>query len=280
MVASAPGFINQEVDNVAVTAGVTTSNINIMMNVSGGISGKVTDAVSGLPLPNVSVIASSATVSDQYAVTDANGNYQIIQNLPTGTYTVTFEAATGYIYGTLSGISVTAGVMTSNENFALVKSGVITGTITDANSHAALQGVIVAGESVDGVYSDYAVTNSTGQYTLNTDLATDTYNVTELLAPTGYLTNTVSGQSVTAGKTTTVNIALSPSGVISGTVTNAVSGQPISGAEIIATTASGNFFGFASTNAAGNYQINSGLGQEAILWRFPTDLLLLFIPVV
>ena len=48
--ASAPGFIDQQVDNVAVTAGAQTSNVNIVMNVSGGISGKVTDAVSGLPV--------------------------------------------------------------------------------------------------------------------------------------------------------------------------------------------------------------------------------------
>ena len=48
--ASAPGFIDQQVNNIVVTAGSLTSNVNIVMNVSGGISGNVTDAVTGLPV--------------------------------------------------------------------------------------------------------------------------------------------------------------------------------------------------------------------------------------
>lgn len=112
VVASAPGFLDQQVDNVAVTAGAQTSNVNIYMNVSAGISGRVTDKVTGLPIPNAVIIASNVagTSSDQYAFTDANGNYQIIQNLPTGTYNVTVEDATGYVYSNVidSGISVTA----------------------------------------------------------------------------------------------------------------------------------------------------------------------------
>ena len=102
-----------------------------------------------------------------------------------------------------------------------------------------------------------AITNPAGQYTLNTNLPTDTYNVTELL-PTGYLTNTVTGIAVTAGKTTTANIALDPSGVISGRVTNIANGQPISGASIEAI--SGSFFGLASTNSSGYYQVSTDLG--------------------
>ena len=50
VVASAPGYIDQQVDNIHVTAGAQTSNVNIIMNVSAGISGKVTDTVTGLPV--------------------------------------------------------------------------------------------------------------------------------------------------------------------------------------------------------------------------------------
>ena len=107
----------------------------------------------------------------------------------------------------------------------------------------------------------YAITNSTGQYTLNTNLPTDTYNVT-LLFPTGYLTNTVSGIAVTAGQTATANIALNPSGVISGTVTS-TTGQQISDVSVYAFTASFTFFGSATTNSSGQYEINSNLGTGA-----------------
>jgi hypothetical protein len=259
VVASAPGFIDQQVDNIAVTAGIETTNINIIMSVSGGISGKVTDAVSGSPLPGVIVTAYNASgtgTSGESGFTDANGNYQIIQNLLTGTYNVTIEFATGYIYATVSGILVTAGVMTNNVNFALVRSGVITGIITDSVSHVALQGIFVEGMSSNGAFSAFAITNSIGQYTLNTNLPTGTYNITELF-PTGYIVKTVSGISVTTSQTTTQNIALDPSGVISGRVTNIANGQPISGASIAVT--SGSFFGVASTNATGYYNVSTGL---------------------
>ena len=48
VIGSAPGYIDQQVDNIPVTAGAQTSNVNIIMNISAGISGKVTDAVTGL----------------------------------------------------------------------------------------------------------------------------------------------------------------------------------------------------------------------------------------
>ena len=110
----------------------------------------------------------------------------------------------------------------------------ITGTITDANSHAPLKGIFVEAESVNGVYSDFAITDANGKYTINYNLGTGTYNVTEF-SLTGYLTIQFRSVSVTAGKTTTVNIALNPSGVISGKVTNIANGQPISGANVFAT---------------------------------------------
>ncbi|MGA2682415.1 MAG: carboxypeptidase-like regulatory domain-containing protein [Candidatus Bathyarchaeia archaeon] len=263
VVASAPGYIDQQVDNVVVTAGAQTSNVNIMMNVSGAISGKVTDAVTGLPLSFALVTVESADgMSTGTAITDANGNYQIIQNLQTGIYNATAESflgATGYLSQTKTNIAITAGSMTNNQNFALAYSGIITGTVTDAVTHAPLQGIDVFCESSDGTFSDFAVTNSAGQYTMKDHLGTGTYNVTTFFA-TGYLENTVSGIVVTAGQTTAAaNLALSPSGVITGTITNSANGQPLSGATVIASTAGG-FFGSATTDSSGTYKINTNLG--------------------
>jgi hypothetical protein len=214
--ASANGFIDQALDDVNVTGGLETTGQNIVMNVSAGISGKVTDAATGLPISDAIV----TVYGDQATFTDVNGNYQITQNLEPGTYNVTAEAFLGgYLDATDTAITLTAGSITANVNFALAKSGAIIGTVTDANTHAALKGILVEGESSDGVYSAVADTNSSGQYTLNTNLPTGTYNLTEFF-PTGYLTTTVQGIAVTTGQTTTENIALNPSGVISGTVTN------------------------------------------------------------
>jgi Carboxypeptidase regulatory-like domain len=173
-------------------------------------------------------------------------------------------SSTGYLSQTKSGIALTAGSMTSNENFALTYSGVITGTITDANSHAPLNGIFVEAQSVNGVYSGFAETDSNGKYTINNNLGTGTYNVTEF-SPAGHLTNTVSGQVVTAGQTTTVNIALNPSGVISGKVTN-TNGQPLSGADVFVTNTLGTvFYGSATTDSSGNYQVNTDLATGSYM---------------
>ena len=45
----AEGYVSTEVDNVPVTAGSTTANINIMITASGIITGQVTDALNRKP---------------------------------------------------------------------------------------------------------------------------------------------------------------------------------------------------------------------------------------
>jgi hypothetical protein len=155
---------------------------------------------------------------------------------------------------------VTAGSTTPNTNFALPISGAITGTVTDAVSSLPLSGILVEALSSDGLYSGLAVTNSTGQYTMDNGLGTGTYNVTADF-PTNHLPGTISNIAVTVGKTTSgQNLALEPSGEITGIVTNAVTGDPISGATVFASSNTGSFFGDATTNSTGMYQMTNDLG--------------------
>ena len=255
--ASATGCVDTTVNSVHVTAGAETSNVNILMPISGGISGRVTDAVSGSPLQLVIVEAVNATGDGFTAVTDSNGNYQIITNLAAGTYNVTATFATGYLTKVVTGISVTAGVVTPNVNLALDRSAVISGTITDSVSASVLPGVTVFALTSGGDFAATSTTNSSGKYTLNTNLGTGTYNVS-VLFPTGYLSKTISGVAVVAGNQYTQNIALDRSGIISGRITSVSSGAGIANALIIASA--GNFYGSASTNATGYYRITDGLG--------------------
>ncbi len=261
--ASAPGFIDQQVNNIAVSDGAQTSNINIVLDISGGLSGNITDAATGQPVQNVLVnVESSNGLSTANATTDVSGGWKIIQNLQTGTYNITvqhFSSAMGYITATKTGISVTAGSMTGNQNFALVKSGAITGTVIDSVSHALLQGIAIEASYSNGTYAAAAITDSKGQYDLNYDLPNGTYSMTELI-PSGYLPNTLSNISVTTGQATTQNIALDRSGVIAGTVTDTATGQPISGATVIATSSNGSL-SFATTDSSGNYILNTNLSN-------------------
>ncbi len=180
-------------------------------------------------------------------------------NLPTGTYNVTASYAPGYTTQTLSMVTVAAGTTTPNVNIALFKSAIITGTISDSVTSVPLQSILVQAVSANGVFGGIAVTNSTGQYTLNTDLPTGTYNVS-VLFPLNHLPKTVSGIVATAGQQTTVNISVDQSGIITGRITSATNGQPIAETSIIASSATGDFFGTATSNSTGYYQITSGLG--------------------
>ncbi len=260
--AVATGYVQTKVSNISVTAGAETANVNITLTVSGNITGKVTDATTGTGLANVivSAVPSNSQISGgQSTITDSNGTYRLDTNLPTGTYNVSTTLATGYISQTLTGINVTAGVTTANVNLALPKSGIIIGTVRDSISNALLSSILVSAVSNTGVFATFASTNSTGQYILNTDLPSGTYNVT-ITFPTNHIAKTVSGIAVVAGNQTTANILLDPSGIISGTVTSTANGQPIAGASIIASSSSGGFFGTATTNNNGTYQITTGLG--------------------
>lgn len=259
--ASATGFIDTAIEDVPVTAGMETPNINILMPVSGGISGHITDAVSGSPLQSVIVQAINITGSVQYGSTafaDSNGNYQIITNLATGIYNVTATSySTGHITKTISGVSVTAGVMTNNVDIALGKSAIISGTVRDSVTNAVLQGIYIYALTPSGSYVTAQITNSSGQYTLDTDLGTGTYNISAIL-PANHLPKTIGGVAVVGGNQYTVDMLLDPSGILSGRITSAADGSPLAGAFVSAS--GGGFFGYATTNETGYYRITDGLG--------------------
>ena len=64
--AFAVGYLEKNVSNVQVTTGQTTSGIDFDLDLSGGISGTVTDASSGSPLADILVSASPTGGGFQY----------------------------------------------------------------------------------------------------------------------------------------------------------------------------------------------------------------------
>ena len=257
---SSIGYIDTTVDDIEVTAGSETTNVDVILPVSGGISGTITDATSSTPLTNVYVTAANETGDMEYGsgnFTDSNGNYQIVTNLATGIYNVTAYFANGYLMKEITGVSVTAGEWTSNVDIGLDRSAVINGTVTDSVSSMPLEDILVYAVNEDGDYVDSDVTDSSGQYILNNDIVSGTYNVTAPF-PAGHLANTVSGVAVTVGMQYTVNMSLDPSGLISGMVVNNANDAPLADVSIVAI--SGDYFGSATTDESGNYQITDGLG--------------------
>ena len=191
-----PTYTDQYYDNqpsfedaslVSVTEGNPTSGIDAEMLQPGKITGSVTNG-SGVPIPDVSVElygngAEFETMKS--AVTNANGEYTI-EGLREGQYKVGFFPQNStYLSQYYSGqtslssanpVLVTAGETAAGINATLVEGGKISGTITDAYSHARLAKIgVVASSPGEGNFG-FSETNANGEYTI-TGLRTGSYKV-------------------------------------------------------------------------------------------------------
>jgi protocatechuate 3,4-dioxygenase beta subunit len=258
--AFAVGYLMQEVADVAVTVGQTTSNINFDLQLSGGVSGRVTDAASGDPLNNIMVVAYSADGGGSFgwsAMTGSDGKYLLATNLATDSYNVSVMFPEGHISQSITQ-AVTAGAEVKNVDFALPKSGTISGKITTP-SGAPLKDIVVSAFSESGYYG-YATTDVAGQYRIGSGLGTASYTV---MVFSGMNYNHTDA-SVTAGQETSdVDLQLTitappPSGAIKGKATDAENGKPIADASISAEGPGGS--GSTETDSNGDYVISSGLG--------------------
>lgn len=249
------GYLDAEIENVQVTVGIETSGINFNLNKSAGISGKITDAVSGQPLQNMMIIAyASGGGFGWTGITDSNGNYNLATNLGTGTYNITVLMPEGHVTKSRT-VPVTAGVQTTGIDMALNRSGIISGRATAFPSGEPLANVTIAAMADGGQYYGYTQTNATGHYRIANGLGTGTYMV---FATLGMSFNQTTDIIVTAG-TETPNIDFQlvttpppASGIITGKVLDA-SSNPIADAHVTAGT------GEADTDSDGNYEISTGL---------------------
>lgn len=261
--AFATGYLMANITNVHVIAGQTTTGVNLYLTLSGAITGKVTDAATSNPVMGVFLFAiNSGGTFGWTATTDSNGDYTIATNLSTGTYNITAFNPTGYITKTISGISVTAGATTTGANLPLDKSGAISGRITAFPSGSPLANTSIT--ALSGSYFGSATSNATGYYKITSGLGTGSYTVFALYSSGGnFGFNQTMGVSVTAGaETSNINMEImvtppSPSGIITGKVTDIDNSNPIAGAFVEASGLGG--FGSATTDQNGDYVISNGL---------------------
>ena len=254
------GYLTYQIENVQVTVGQTTSGKDFDMQLSGGVSGRVTDAVDSTPVAHTMVVAYSTGGGGTYgwsAMTDSDGKYLLATNLGTGSYNVTVMLPEGHVSQS-SVQAVTAGVEVKNVNFALARSGIISGRITTPNG-APLKDITVT--ALSGSNYGYATTNATGYYRMANGLGTGTYTV---MAISGMNFNQTTGVNVVAGQETSgvdMTLTVTPpaaSGIIMGTITDTSSGKPIANATVSASGSGGS--GSAETDGNGNYAISTGLG--------------------
>lgn len=213
------------------------------------------------------------SISCQVTATNSGGEYTI-EGLPSGSYTVFFEAFEGnYLRGYYDAkaseaeatpVSVTVPNTTSGINGSLGAGGQVTGRITAESSGAPLVGLeVCAFDEATNDFHGCANTNGAGEYTLSS-LPTASYAIsfyTDSCGENGceqenYLRATRSGVTVTAGATTSnIDAALRTGARISGKVTAEIGGAPIAEVDVCAADTAISYSECAWTNEKGEYTI-------------------------
>jgi hypothetical protein len=190
---------------------------------NGTLTGKVTifGTTTAITGATITVVGTPGAFT---ATSDAKGAYTL--SLDPAAYSVTCSAA-GYNPVTASATIKSSARTTLN--FSLKKATVTTGTISGTVTNSA-GGAVIAGASVSLTPGTYAAeTDSVGKYTI-AGIVAGTY--TETISNTGFTTATQQ-VTITAGATTTSNVALSPD--LSPAITS-LSATPSTFTEATATT--------------------------------------------
>ena len=272
-----PQFYNgkptlQSADTISANAGQNIGGIDAAMQSGGKITGTVTDAQTHAPVAFSSVYVYDSNGAFVAGTSTGSDGAYTLSSLPTGSYRVQFTGPGLYVSRFYDGkanlasadpVAVTAGSTTSHIDAALQDGGSIAGTVTDNATGLPLSRASVYVTGLAGVWA--ANTDSQGHYSVS-GLPTGSYELE--FWDGGYLpqfynhhadASNADPLSVTSGQTIpNVDGALSPGATITGTLTDAQTGQPISGETVFADNANGQPVASASTGSDGRYQL-SGL---------------------
>jgi hypothetical protein len=266
------------IDIIDITDNVVTG-INFDLAPGGRIEGTITDGVNPIAGIKVYFVDQDGELFFTSAITDALGHYISNAGMATGHAFVLTTNNLGYfneLYDNIpclncnptSGtqVPVTLGATTSNINFVLALGGRITGTVTDATPNPVANVQVTIFDST-GNDVDQTLTNASGNYSTaglpsgtyyagtnnHVGLVDELYN--NIICPHGFC-NPLNGTAITVtspSTTANINFALAPGGTLTGTVTAAAGGAPISGLFVGIFNSSGFFLTGANTDGSGVY---------------------------
>lgn len=279
-------------DRVQVSAATTTAGADVALEDGGGIAGTVTDALSHEPVGYAEVCAFGAEDGnyDGCVYTDGDGEYSL-SGLPGGSYKVRFSPgyeqnyAAQYFdgkstFGAGASVTVSQGSTTGEIDAELQAGGEISGRVTGAPDEDPLEGIQVCASGTGNDEYRCVSTDESGEYAIE-GLTDGSYTV-EFYAiySSSYVWQYYSGKAsyaeadpvaVSAGENATgIDAELQLGGEISGTVTDATTSEPLSGAAACASPVGGYEFEYgtcAVTDADGNYTIH-GLHSGSYKVRF------------
>jgi len=270
-------------DTIVISGASTT--IDQVVPDPSGLSGTITDASTGAPIPGACLEVLNPAAPDfllGYACADAAGAYVTRQDVPSGTWLVRAYDETGAHAAVSRSVQVVAGQLTSGVDFALPVAATLTGRVVDRRSGAPIQGACP--------YAYVGLTQEQPflQSTACSD-ASGNWSLTGL--PAGQLTVYLSGDAAhvgrwaadadtqagaklfttTAGATTsTGTVRESHGATLTGRVTDG-NGRPVVGAYVsvgIATTYQPNTgpgSGPGVTDAQGRYVITNIEPQQSVI---------------
>ncbi|HCJ09660.1 MAG TPA: hypothetical protein DHW14_00640 [Clostridiales bacterium] len=212
----------------------------------GRLCGRVTDAATGLPVADVLVTAVDPTgVAAGRAVTGPDGRY-LIEDLAPESYVVTF---TEPAYQNLTlGAVVRPGQTVMLDAALAPQPASVSGTVTSAATGRPLAGARVVVMDQAGIHVTTVLTDGAGRYEVE-GLAAGSYT---LLFQAADFRSERTGVSLDPGDAVVVDQALEPDpGALRGTVTDAVTGEPLAGAAAVLRTAAGVPVGSALTDDRG-----------------------------
>jgi 5-hydroxyisourate hydrolase-like protein (transthyretin family) len=237
-----------------------------------------------LPLKDITVYISNQDGSFQdYFNTNASGVYTATA-MPSGTYYVYFRPYTyisefynnkpdnGYLRSA-DPIAVTAPATVTGIDAVLEKGGAVSGKVTDAATGDPVKDIFVEVLDSTGDRIETAYTQADGTYLTQTSLRSGSYQVrfnaddrnASCAYVTAYYHNKLDETAADPVNITAPNVAehidaqLQRGSFIFGKVTDAATGDPITGGTIRVYDASGNVVMFGRTSFLGGYHTQTGL---------------------
>ena len=273
---------------VTVTADSAPAPVNFTLDKGARITGTIRDADSNEPLENISVVVmTEAGFIASSGSTDSSGHYWTNYALPAGRYYLHTVNKNAYIDERYNGqicitpcdvlddtpLDITGNGPVSGIDFALVKGGRISGHVTDTGNSAPIQDITVSVYDADGTRVTDITTDSNGEYMTGAGLPAGQYYLRTANSQ-AYLNGIYSGQPCTAyycDATTgnpvgvvkaetaaDIDFTLERGGSISGTVTDAVTGQGLTSAAVYIYNTGGELVDLTSVKD-GFYTSGSGL---------------------
>lgn len=228
------------------------SSLTVTAQATGGVTGTVTDSVTGVPIngANVQILLNGNLVAT--TVTDASGIYSLTDIAPNTNYVVQIMTSN---YTTISQpLSIQSNV-TSVLNITLSPvPGNIQGTVRNNQTNTPIDGATVTVTNVLGAIITQTITDGSGQYVVNS-IVPGTYHVA--VSATTYQSQ-VQSVLVPANASVTVDcLLISNPGSMQGFVRDSVTNIAIVGATAILRDNNGILVGTTTTDGTGVYIFNA-----------------------